>query len=276
MGYKYSLARLTALACKPAELIYIAAMAGYDYVGFRPIKLGLAGEPFYTPAEKPEILEQVKRAMNYTGVKVHDIELARINDSVDVCEYEPAMIVGAQLGAKCIISSIWTQNKNLYIDKFCQLCDLAKKHGLSVGLEFVAIAAVKDLAGVKEVIDAVNRPNATYMIDTMHFACSGNSPDELKDIPPEQFKLAHICDGPENMADMTDREALTQVIRGERLYVGEGGINIAGIIGNLPKDVVLGIELPHFARWAELGYAEHARRCLDTAKKYFSKHGMED
>jgi len=255
-------------------MIYIAGMCGYDYVGIRPMRLGLPGEPIYTPSEKPEIFEQMKRALKYTGVKVYDIELARIHDGVDIAKYEPAMIVGAQLGAKCIISSIWTQDKNLYIEKFGQLCDLAAKHGLSVALEFVAIAAVNNLASAKEVIEAVNRPNATYMIDTLHFACSDSTLDELGSIPPEQFKLAHICDGPKGVADITDREELTGIIRGGRLYVGEGGIDIAGIIGKLPKDVVLGIELPHIQRTAEFGYAEHARRCLVTAKEYFAKHGM--
>ena len=272
MGYKYSLARLTAMGCTPSELIYIAGMAGYDYVGIRPMRLGLAGEPIYTPAEKPEMFERIKRAIKYTGVKIYDIELARINDGVDVAQYEAAMITGAQLGAKCVISSIWTHDKNFYIEKFGELCDLAAKHGLTVALEFVAIAAVNNLAATKEVINAVNRPNATYMIDTLHYHCSGSSPNELDGIPPEQFKLAHICDGPKELP--TDRDALTQIIRGERLYVGEGGADVAGIVGKLPKDVVLGIELPHFARWAELGFAEHARRCLATAKEYFAKHGM--
>jgi len=260
------------MGCSPSEMIYIAGMAGYDYVGIRPMRLGLPGEPIYTPAEKPEIFEQMKRAIKYTGVGVYDIELARIHDGVEIAKYEPAMIVGAQLGAKCVISSIWTQDKNLYTEKFGELCDLAAKHGLNVALEFVAIAAVNTLAAAKELITAVNRPNATHMIDTLHYAASGATPDELDGIPPGQFKLAHICDGPKVLP--TDRDELTSIIRGGRLYVGEGGIDIAGIIGKLPKDVVLGVELPHIQRAAEFGYAEHARRCLTAAKEYFAKHGL--
>jgi len=275
LGFKYSLARLTAIGCTPSEMIYVAGMTGYDYVSIRPMRLGLAGEPIYTPAEKPEIAERMKRALKYTGVKVYDIELARINDVIDIAVYEPAIITGAQLGAKCIISSIWTQNKSMYIEKFGQLCDLAAKHGLSVALEFVPIAAVNTLAATKEVIDAAGRSNATYMIDTFHYHCSKESPGALDDIPPEKFKMAHICDGPAGMENLTDREELTSIIRGGRLYVGEGGVDVAGIISKLPKDVVLSIELPHFERWAELGFAEHARRCLSTAKEYFAKRGME-
>jgi hypothetical protein len=32
------------------------------------------------------------------------------------------------------------------------------------------------------------------------------------------------------------------------------------------------LEIPHLARVKELGYAEHAWRCLQAAKKYFSAH----
>jgi hypothetical protein len=35
------------------------------------------------------------------------------------------------------------------------------------------------------------------------------------------------------------------------------------------------IELPHLARVKELGYAEHAWRCLESARKYFATHPRE-
>jgi sugar phosphate isomerase/epimerase len=59
--------------------------------------------------------------------------------------------------------------------------------------------------------------------------------------------------------------------RDERLYVGEGGIDIAAILNRLPE-MVYSIELPHIERAKELGYAEHARRCLETSKNYFKTH----
>ena len=61
---------------------------------------------------------------------------------------------------------------------------------------------------------------------------------------------------------------MTRILREERLYVGEGGIDIAAILRQLPDQLVLSIELPHLARAKEFGYAEHAARCIETAKKY--------
>ncbi len=137
MERKFSLAHLTALRCPTPELIYIAAMAGYDYVSPRLVNLGVAGEGNYDLASQPQLLAQTKRAMEATGVGIHDIELMRILEGVDLRSYEPAMEVGASLGAKFVLSSIWTSNKPYYIEKFGELCDLAAKYGLGVQLEFV-------------------------------------------------------------------------------------------------------------------------------------------
>ena len=83
--------------------------------------------------------------MECTGIKVHDIELARIYDDVDLESYKPAFEVAAELGAKSVISSIWTPNKDYYVEKFAELCDIAKEFELSVELEFVTWADVDDL-----------------------------------------------------------------------------------------------------------------------------------
>jgi hypothetical protein len=60
------------------------------------------------------------------------------------------------------------------------------------------------------------------------------------------------------------------VVREDRLYVGEGEIDIAGLLKRLPQ-VPCSIELPNAARVAALGHAGHARRCLETAKRYLAQ-----
>ena len=64
---------------------------------------------------------------------------------------------------------------------------------------------------------------------------------------------------------------MTRILREERLYVGEGGVPVADILNRMPK-MVYSIELPHLARAKEFGYAEHAFRCLESAKAYAAAH----
>jgi len=269
MAAKFSLAHLTVMGCPPPEMTYIAARAGYDFVSIRPIYMGLPGEPNYALAENPEMLRQTKRALADTGMKVHDIELARIHDDMRASRYLPAMEVAAELGARAMLSSIWTPNREYAIEKFGEICDLAKPFGLTVDLEFVPIASVNSLPSAVDVLRTVKRENAGLMVDTHHFHRSGDNPADLDALPREWFHFAHLCDAKAQIP--TDRAEMTRILREERLYVGEGGIPIADILQHVPVSVY-SIELPHLARTREMGYAEHATRCLESAKTYLAQN----
>lgn len=269
MTNKFSLAHLTVLGCPPPEMAYIASMTGYDFISIRIIYMGLPGEPNYDLASNRMMLKQTKKALSDTGIKVHDIELARIHNEVDVKKYVPAMETAAELGAKSILTSIWTPNREFYIDKFSELCDLAKPFGLNVDLEFVTWADVNDLKKAVDILKTANRDNSGLMIDTLHFHRSRVQLEELDNLPVKWFHFAHICDGPVQIPET--KEELIYTGRDARFYPGECGINIAEILNRLPK-MLYSIELPNLERVKELGYAEHARRCLQTTKDYFQKH----
>jgi sugar phosphate isomerase/epimerase len=265
MALQYSLAHLTVLGCAPPEMTYIAARAGYDFVSIRPIYMGLPGEPNYALADNPEMLRQTKRALADTGIKVHDIELARVYDDMHPTRYLPAMEVAAELGARAVLSSIWTPNREYAIEKFGQICDLAKPFGLTVDLEYVPIASINTLAGAVDVLHSAKRENAGLMIDVHHFHRARDKAEDLDGLPREWFHFAHLCDASEEIP--SDRAEMTRILREARLYVGEGGIDVASILNRLPE-MVYSIELPHIARAKEVGYAEHAFRCLESAKAY--------
>ena len=272
MKHEFSLAHLTVMGCPPPEMIYVAARAGYDYVSLRTIFLGLPGEPNYGFAGNPELLRQTRRALADTGLKLHDIELARVKDGVDPRTYVPEFEIGAELGARAVLSSIWSADRAYYLDKFAEICDLAKPFGLTVDLESVPIAAVRDLAGAVDVLRTVNRDNAGLMVDTHHFHRARDKAADLAALPREWFHFAQICDASAEIP--TDRDEMVHVLREARLYLGEGGIDVADILRHIPR-VPYSIELPHLDRAHELGYAEHAFRCLESAKTYLAAHAME-
>ena len=268
MALEFSLAHLTVLGCAPPEMIYIAARAGYDYVSIRPIYMGLPGEPNYALADNPEMLRATRRALADTGMKLHDIELARIHDDMHPTKYLPAMEVAAELGGKAVLSSIWTPKRDYAIEKFGQVCDLARQFGMTVDLEYVPIAAINTLAGAVDVLRTANRSNAGLMIDVHHMHRALDKPESLEGLPSEWFHFAHLCDAQGEIP--SDRTEMTRILREERLYVGEGGIPVADILNTLPK-MVYSIELPHLARAKEFGYAEHAFRCIESARAYMAQ-----
>ena len=275
---KYSLAQLTALHWSPPEMILNGWALGYDAVSIRSIPLGVKGEYDFDLVNNKNLFNLTQWALQETGMKINDIELARIGDGKDVERYKSAFETAAILGVKDVISSIWSDSKDFYLDQFAKLCDLAAQYGMFVNLEFVTWAGVSTLKGAREVLDAVNKTNAAILIDTLHFHRSRIPFEELDSCPKNLFRFMHICDGPKDIPNPTSptyKEELIFVGRDAREYVGEGAIDIARVVKKLPDDVLFSIELPHLEKTSKWGSLEHARRCLETAKEYMKKNGIE-
>ena len=265
---KFSLAHLTILEAPPPELVRIASRTGYDFVGLRLIPLGLPGEVAWVPHEDAVMRRDIKAALNDTGVQVLDIELARIIEAPGPDSYLPALEMAAELGAKHVLSSVWMHDRHQVIERFARLCDVAKPLGLTVNLEFVSSTEWNTLEGALDVVTSSGRDNVGIMIDTLHFHRGRIPIEQLDRVPASWSNFVHVCD---DRADVpATLEEARRTMREERLYPGEGGVDIAGILGRLPQSLVCAIELPHRQRMRELGHDRFARTCLERTKRYLS------
>jgi len=150
---------------------------------------------------------------------------------------------------------------------FATLCEMARPLGLTVDLEFVTWSGVRTLDEAVEVVSAARRSNAGIVIDTLHFDRCHAELEKLTALPREWFHFAQISDAP--AAYSTEREDLIRIGRAERLYLGEGGIDVASILGRLPQ-VPLSIEIPNVAKLESLGAEQYARLCIETARSYLA------
>ena len=82
MKHEYSLAHLTAMALPPVDLIEVAAKTGYDYVGLRLSRVTDA-EPLYPLITSKTAMAATKARLAATGIKVWDVELARMDPAHD-------------------------------------------------------------------------------------------------------------------------------------------------------------------------------------------------
>lgn len=275
MKHQFSLAHLTAIGCSAPELTYIASRAGYDFVSLRLIPMGVVGERACVPEDK-EMIRKTKIALNETGVKMLDLELARILADKEPRTYEPAMEVAAELGARHVISSAWTTDRtdrDFIVERYAELCDLARSYGLTVELEFPTFSRLTNLQEAADIVRAASRPNCGILIDTLYMHLSRVSLDEVDALPRRWLHFLHICDAPKEIP--TTREGMIHIARDERLYLGEGAIDFAPLFERLPS-IPYSIELPNLKRVEELGYEEHARRCLQAAKQYLDRHVMAE
>ena len=264
----YSLAHLTLINATAPELIYIAARAGYDAVSPRFIQMNVPGEFRESPIDTA-MVSATKTALQTTGLKVLDIELARITEDCDPRSFEAACALGGELGATRMIMSAWTgarDDRNFIVDCYAETCEIAHAYGLSVDLEFPSFSRLRTLDETLDIVRAADQPNGGILVDTLYLHLSRVDLAELLHVPADLLNFLHISDALPGIADT--REGMIQLARDARLYPGEGCIDFAGIIERMPS-LDYSIELPNKSRIAELGFEEHARRCLSHAKRTF-------
>lgn len=267
MNRPFSLAHLTMLSVPPPELVWTAAQAGYQFVSLRPIPVGAPNEPIYPLATDRALLARTKAAMAATGVGLLDIEVARIIKEATPKSYLFALEAAAELGGRHVLSSAWCDDRPYILEFFSELCDLAQPFGLTVDLEFVTWSGVRTLDEAVEVVREARRPNAGIVVDTLHFDRCHAELEKLSALPREWFHFAQISDAPANYS--SEPEDLIRTGRAERLYLGEGGIDVASILGRLPQ-VPLSIEIPNTAKLASLGPEQYARLCIETARSFLA------
>src|SRR5277367_1056590 len=141
--------------------------------------------------------------------------------------------------------------------------DIAGRYNLSVLLEFFPWTVVPNVRAAKKIVDAAGRKNTGILVDTLHFARSESRLEDIAAIAPDRLPMVHVCDAKVGRSFTT--EQLLHTARAERLPPGEGDINIREILGQLPSDVPIGLEVPMESLTHERGPEEVARRVLNAA-----------
>lgn len=270
MSHLYSLAHLSALRLSPPQLVDAAAEAGYDFVGLRTNRV-TTDEPLYDLINDRALRQETQRRLSGSGVRVLDVELARMGPEQGAREYLPLLEVAAELGAHDVIAQLPDPDRSRAADRFGELCDLAKPLGVSVNLEFPSWTDTPDLGAAVHILRQVDRPNAAILVDMLHFRRSGSSLQELGQLPRSWFRYAHVCDAPAEAP--ATREGLIHAARCERLFPGEGGLGVAEILACMPADIPYSLEIPRHSLARVLGDVECVRVALAAAKGHLNGAG---
>lgn len=265
MKHEYSLAHLTAMALPPVDLIEVAAKTGYTYVGLRLSRV-TPQEPLYPLITSRTAMAATKAKLAATGIKVWDVELARMDPSHDAESYLPMLEATAELGARHVICQLPDPDRARAHERFGTLCDLAKPLGITISLEFPWWTETGNLETATTVLRTANRSNAGMLIDMLHFFRSNSSHEALKALPREWFHFAHVCDGPKTIG--SDMDSTLHEARSDRLFPGDGEFGVKDILACLPDPITYSLEIPGDALAAEIGFEAYARRALQTAQKH--------
>jgi sugar phosphate isomerase/epimerase len=258
-----SLAHLTVLDTTPPELVTVAAAAGFRTVGIRLTATPSVGVPPYDCLHEGPMLRETLARMADTGVTVLDTEFLRFEPDQPIGVPDGFLEVSARLGAKHVLVMSAEPEEARTLERFGELCDRAAPYGLTVGLEFAVYTGVRTLAHAAELIARAKRPNASIIIDALHFSRSGGLPAHVRTVDPSLFRYAQLCDAGSDMPAPTDTPNLIREARTGRLLPGEGVLPLAELVAALPAGVPLTIEAPCRAT-AHLPALERAKRAYQA------------
>ncbi len=125
--------------------------------------------------------------------------------------------------------------------------------------------AVPNLREAMRIVGEVNQPNAGILIDALHFDRSQSRTSDIAKIPVGQLHYWQICDGPAERPATT--EEMMHAARSERLFPGEGGIDLVSLARALPADLTISIETPTVELAKTVDATTRARRALQGARR---------
>ena len=258
-----SLAFLTLFELPPHEAIKIAAEVGYDMIGLRLLPARLE-EKSYPLLEDKNYLKTVTALLKSLSIKVSDIELIRIKSDFKTSNFKKIFECGAELQAQYVTVVIDDDNEARATENLFQLCQLGKQHQININLEFMPWTKVPDLNTSLRIINHINLPNAHILIDALHFDRSHSSLKDLAKVPSHFIKCLQVCDAKKDF-DPSDEE-LIRVARSDRLFPGDGDLDLLQLLKTLPKDIVISVEVPNFKLAQNMSAKDRAIEGLKKTK----------
>ena len=253
---KIGLAALTCIELTPPDLVSAAAAAGFECVGLRFI--GVPGQVL-APFEQREL----ELRLADTGVKVLDVEIFRLEEATDIAQFEPALALAGRLEASEILVHGADPDERRLADSFARLCELAGKYGLHANVEPMPWVDVSTVAKAKRMIEGTS---GAVLVDALHFYRADHTLEEIRSLDKAKFRYMQLCDA--HPGRPTEVHELIRQARGDRLFPGQGALDLRGLLRALPADLPVCVEAPIAGKMEPFERAKqayvHTRKFLET------------
>lgn len=247
----------------PAQLIECAAASDFDFGGM------WVERETWTPATTRAIRQQARDA----GVELLDLEVAWIMPGAPDPWLTELVDIAAELGARNLLCVSSDPDMAAATAKFQAMVTRAAGTGVRVNLEFGIFTEVKTIHMARAVLDGVEGAAKALLVDTLHWARSGGTAEELAAIPREWLSYCQPCDAPAQGPDPANFDDIIDDAINRRVALGHGGLPLAAMVDALPAHLPLAIEERSAAlrdNFPDL--KERARECARTSREWLDAH----
>ena len=206
---------------------------------------------------------ELERRLDDTGIRVLDVEVFRLDEKTQVARFEPTLALAARLRASEILVHGADADEGRLVDTFSKLCELAARYGINANIEPMPWVEVSTVAKARRVLDKAAMKNAALLVDPIHFFRADNTFADLEGAP---LRYLQFCDAhPGRPAEVQE---LMRQARGDRLFPGEGALDLKGLLRALPANLPVSVEVPYARPLAPL---ERAKRALAATQSLLSR-----
>jgi sugar phosphate isomerase/epimerase len=261
---------ISVLGLPPVQFVNLAADLGCRYIStaLRAQQPESLGYPAFSLKDDVQLRRDLLTAMEDRGVSISLGEGMVITARSDVSDLAADLDVMAELGAAQVNTVSFDPDRNRTFDQLAMLTEMAAERGIGTTMEMAPGLTIGDLSAVTSAIEHVGRPDLRLLVDTMHWARSGYGAAELHELEPE--KIGYV-----QLSDTTLKPRMKSYLEEamyERMAPGDGELPLAEMLGAVPDDVVVGLEIP-MRGLAESGVGpmDRLRPCVAAARELLAR-----
>jgi sugar phosphate isomerase/epimerase len=224
----------------PLAFLDAARDAGYQGVGLRLQKSPQF--PIFPIVGDEPLIRDIESALADSGLKVLDILAFYLLPETDVQDYEPALALGAQLGARYALTQGNDPDWNRLCGTFDRFCIVARKCGLTPIIEFCPNRTLATLGQALELLEQTGHADLPILIDPIHLVRSEGRSADLQNVDPKRFPYAQMSDGVLTAGE-PDLQLAKKLGLGERRMPGDGTLPLREIFTALPAGLPISVEV---------------------------------
>lgn len=252
---------------EPLTVIAAAADAGFGAAGPR-ISGRYPGDAWPSVDGRPEALAEIRRVAAERGVRLSSISGYYLSPKVQI-EHLLANVEAARaVGAPLILQGCFDGDAARVSALVRDYAAAAREAGVRIALEFMPMSELKTLAQTVELIASVGAGNVGILVDALHLARSGATARDVAALDPSLICLTQLCDAP---AQLAEGDTLYNEAMAGRRLLGDGGLDLAGLVNALPPGAELELETPA-VQHAHLEPSLRARGAAEAAERFFARH----
>ncbi|TAL00840.1 MAG: sugar phosphate isomerase/epimerase [Rhodospirillaceae bacterium] len=261
---------LSIFGLPPVQFVNLAADLDCRHisVGLTAVPFNPHGYPSWSLKDSRDLRREMVAMMRDRNVSISLGEGFIVRPGADVSGLAADLEAMCELGVKLVNTVSLDPDLNRSLDQFAALAEMVGAAGLETTVEFGPGLTIADLPGALTAIRHVGRPDFRLLIDTMHLIRSGSSTADVSALDPAIIGYIQLSDAP-LVSKYTNymEEAMFA-----RMPPGTGELPLVEILSALPRDVVIGLEIPQLSlAEAGTGPYDRLRPCVERTREILAR-----